>query len=51
MKLLENTGINKYTINQVEGKQLLYRLIYSQKLIKLETLKIYIKIYLKTRFI
>lgn len=33
------------------SKQLLYRLIYSQGLVKLEILKIYIKTYFKTGFI
>ncbi len=35
----------------VEGKQPPYKPIYSLGLVKLETLKIYTKIYLKTRFI
>lgn len=51
MKLLKNTGINKYVIKLVEGKQLPYGLIYSLNLIELEILKIYIEIYLKTGFI
>lgn len=41
--LLENTKINVYTIELEEGKQPLYRLIYSLDLVKLEILKTYIK--------
>lgn len=51
MKLFENIYMNKYIIELVEDKQLLYKPIYSLGLIKLETLKIYIKIYFKTGFI
>ena len=40
--------MNKYTIKLVEGKQLLYKQIYSLRQVELENLKTYIKIYLKT---
>ena len=43
-KLPKYFSIKKYTINLKEDKQLLYMLIYSFILIKLEILKIYIKI-------
>ena len=51
MELPENTGINKDTIELQEGKQPLYRPIYSLELVELETLKTYIKTHLKTRFL
>lgn len=51
MELHKNTGINKYVIKLVEGKQLFYKPIYSLKLIKLENLKTYIETYLNTGFI
>lgn len=51
MELLKNTGINKYAIELIEGKQPIYGLIYSLSLLELETLKAYIEIHLKTRFI
>lgn len=51
MKLLEYTDINDHIIKQKKDKQLLYNLIYNVGLIKLETLKTYIKTYLKTKFI
>lgn len=51
IELPKNTSINKHAIKLAEGKQLLYRPIYSLKLIKLETLKTYIKTHLKTEFI
>lgn len=47
----KNTDINEHTIKLVKGKQPSYRLIYILSLVELETLKTYIKIYLKTRFI
>lgn len=47
----KNIDINKYAIKLVKDKQLSYRLIYSQKPVKLEILKTYIKIKLKIRFI
>lgn len=51
IKLPENMGMNEHVINLVESKQLLYRSIYNLSLVKLETLKMYIKTHLKTRFI
>lgn len=51
MELPENTGINKHAIELVKGKQPSYGPIYSLGLVKLETLKTYIEIYLKTGFI
>ena len=47
----KNTGINKHAIKLPEGKQLLYKPIYSLGPVELEILKIYIEIYLKTGFI
>lgn len=49
--LPEQTKLNKYAIILEDGKQLSYRPIYSLDLIKLETLKIYIKTDLKNGFI
>lgn len=43
IKLFENIGINKYIIELIKGKQLSYRPIYAFSLIKLDTLKTYIK--------
>ena len=51
MGLPENTGINKHAIKLQKDKQLLYRLINSLGLVKLETLKTYIEIHLKIGFI
>ena len=51
MEFSENTGINKYIIAQIKGKQQLYRQIYALSLEELETLKAYIKNQLKTGFI
>ncbi len=51
MKLSENTNINKYAIELIEGKQPPYGPIYALSLVELETLKIYIKTYLKNGFI
>ena len=51
VELLENTGINEYTIELEQGKQPLYRSIYSLELIELETLKTYIKTNLVNGFI
>ena len=48
IELPENSGMNKYVIELVEGKEPPYSSIYSLKLVKLETLKTYIEIYLKT---
>lgn len=49
--LLKQTDLNKHTIKLGDGKQLLYRPIYSLGLVKLEILKTNIKTYLKTGFI
>ena len=51
MELLKNTGINKHAIKLHDAKQPPYRQIYILALVELETLKIYIKTYLKTGFI
>lgn len=51
IKLLKNIGINKHANKLVKNKQLLYKLIYNLDQMKLETLKTYIKIHSKTRFI
>lgn len=51
MELFKNKGINKYVIKLEEDKQPPYRLIYSLGLVELETLKTYIKTYLKTGLI
>ena len=51
MELRKNTGINKHAIKLQDGKQPPYGQIYSLGLVELETLKTYIKIHLKTRFI
>ena len=51
VELLENTRIYKYTIKLEKDKQLPFVSIYSLKLVKLETLKIYIKINLANGFI
>ena len=48
MELPENTGINRHAIELEDGKQPLYRPIYSLGPIELETLKTYIETYLKT---
>ena len=47
----ENTGIDEYAINLVEGKQPVYRPIYSLDLMKLGTLKAYIENHLKPSLI
>lgn len=49
--LLEKTKLNNHAIKLEKDKQLPYRLIYNLRLIKLKTLKIYIKTCLKIRFI
>ena len=49
--LLEYTKFNGHAIDLEEGKQPLYRPIYSLGPVELETLKIYIKTHLKTGFI
>ena len=51
MELPENTSINKHAIKLQDGKQLLYRPIYSLGQVAMETLKTYIKTHLKTGFI
>ena len=51
MELLENTDINKYTIDVRDGKQPPYAPTYSLGLIELEILKIYIETHFKTGFI
>ena len=51
MELTENKGMNEHVIEQIKGKQPLYGPIYSLGPVELETLKTYIEIYLKTRFI
>lgn len=43
MELPKNTKINKHAIELVEGKQFLYRSIYSLTLLELEILKTYIE--------
>ena len=50
-ELPENTGINEHTIELKEGKQPLFRSIYSLELVELETLKTYIKTNLANNFI
>ena len=50
-ELLKNSRINKNIIKLEESKQLLFRLIYSLKLIELEILKTYIKTNLANCFI
>lgn len=50
-KFLKYTKINNHFIDLEKNKQPSYRLIYSLESIELETLKIYIKINLKTSFI
>lgn len=51
MDLSKDIGINGYTIKLIKEKQLFYEPIYTLNLVKLETLKIYLKTYLKTGFI
>ena len=51
MKLPENTSMNKYVIELVEGKKSPYGPIYSLSPVELETLKTFIKTHLKTGFI
>ena len=50
MKLFKNTGINEHTIKLQDSKQPPYGPIYSLELVKLETLKTYIKTHFKTEF-
>ena len=49
--LSDCTELNEHIINLENGKQLLYRPIYSLGLVELETFKIYIKTHLNTGFI
>ena len=49
--LSERIKLNEHAINPEDGKQPLYRPIYSLGLVELETLKTYIKTHLKTGFI
>ena len=51
MELTENKGMNEHVIEQIKGKQAPYGPIYSLGPVELETLKTYIEIHLKTRFI
>ncbi len=51
MELPENTSMNEHTIELIEGKQPPYGPIYALSPVELETLKTYIKTYLKTGFI
>ncbi len=51
MELAENTGMNEYAIELIDGKQPPYEPIYAFSLMELESLKAYIKTHLKTRFI
>ena len=51
IELSESIGINKYTIKLREDKQPLFGPIYSLGLVKLKTLKIYIKTNLANSFI
>ena len=51
MELSENNGINEHAIELMKGKQLPYGLIYAFNPVELETLKTYIKTYLKIVFI
>ena len=51
MKLPKNIGINKHVIEEENGKQPPSEPIFSLELVKLETLKTYIKTHLKTKFI
>ncbi len=51
MELPDNTRINEYAIELIDGKQSLYRLIYTLSPVELETLKTYIETHLKTGFI
>lgn len=51
MELLENSRMNEYAIELIDGKQSFYEPIYTLSLVELETLKIYIETHLKTGFI
>ncbi len=51
MELPENTGMNEYAIELINGKQPSYGPIYALSPVELETLKAYIETHLKTGFI
>ena len=51
LMLLKQINLNKHTIKLERDKQPSYKLIYSLTLVKLQTLKVYIKTYLKTGLI
>ncbi len=51
MELLENTGMNKHTIELIDGKQSPYGPIYTLSPVEQETLKAHIKTHPKTGFI
>ena len=51
VELLENIGINEHAIKLGEGKQPLFRLIYSLGLMEIEILKTYIKTNMANGFI
>lgn len=50
IELFKNTRMNKYGIDLIDGKQLLYEPIYALNPMKLKTSKNYIETYLKTGF-
>lgn len=51
IQLPKHTGINNYVINLMNNQLLLYQPIYNLKLVKLKTLKTYIKMNLANNFI
>ncbi len=51
IELPKNTNIDEHAMELVEGKQLSFGLFYSPGPVELETLKAYIKLYLKIGFI
>lgn len=51
IELHKNKNINKYAIKLIKREKSSYRSIYSFNPMKLEILKVYIKLHLKTRFI
>lgn len=51
MELPENTGMNEHVIKLIDEKQLFYRSIYAFSMVELETLQVYIKTHLRTKFI
>lgn len=50
MEFPKNTGINEHTIKLLKNQKPLYRHIYALSLVKLKTLKAYIKTHLQTGF-